>query len=488
MKSKDRKVCIVFDATNCENTETARLLLENEYPDADLLDLSSHKNHPSGPRHENYKIFSIRDIRSRPHSGRQVPAYGESLRILDHFLDSEYDVIVWLTHFHLAFAIIQVLKTDPKLIRFDLDFRVSQINLLSWNKYSNVKLAEFRNFLILQYMESAVVDFSQIKKSNLGIPLQDFSGEIHESKVSSGYLDKSRGVSIVVAHYQLGKYLMQALDSIQNQNHSNFECIVIDDGSNEANLKLFRDCKAKYGEDGRFKFIEKQNEDVGKTRNFGAALAKNDLLAFVDADDMISTDYLDRYVEAFNQGAKIVTSHLLAFTEGNNLATAKATHWDSFEPLGGVKNSLWYNNFVGGANLAIYKDLFVSLGGFDETKKICHHDWLFLTKATLLNCDIRVIPFPIYYYRTRRDSMLHTRSDRELDLKIAEVYASAPMESMQEFMRSLMLLNVFGGLVDDNPSLFRSPLIQFIIRLNVLNGRYPRLTHVIKKVFVKYVR
>jgi hypothetical protein len=69
MKSKDKKVCIVFDATNWENTETARLLLKNEYPDTDLLDLSSHHNHPSGPRHENYKIFSIRDIRSRPHNG-----------------------------------------------------------------------------------------------------------------------------------------------------------------------------------------------------------------------------------------------------------------------------------------------------------------------------------------------------------------------------------------------------------------------------------
>jgi hypothetical protein len=59
MKSKDKKVCIVFDAPNWENTETARLLLKNEYPDTDLLDLSSHNNHPSGPRHENYKIFQL---------------------------------------------------------------------------------------------------------------------------------------------------------------------------------------------------------------------------------------------------------------------------------------------------------------------------------------------------------------------------------------------------------------------------------------------
>jgi hypothetical protein len=84
--------------------------------------------------------------------------------------------------------------------------------------------------------------------------------------------------------------------------------------------------------------------------------------------------------------------------------------------------------------------------------------------------------------------MLQTRSDRELDLKIAEVYASAPTESIQEFMRSLMLLNVFGGLVDDNSALFKNPLIQFVIRLNVLNRRYPKLMRAIKKVYVKYVR
>jgi glycosyltransferase involved in cell wall biosynthesis len=88
--------------------------------------------------------------------------------------------------------------------------------------------------------------------------------------------------SIIVPVYNVEDYLEQCLESILNQNYSNFELILVNDGSTDSSLKI---CK-KYQE--QFKhivLIEKENGGLSDARNTGLAVAKGDYIIFSDSDD-----------------------------------------------------------------------------------------------------------------------------------------------------------------------------------------------------------
>ena len=73
-------------------------------------------------------------------------------------------------------------------------------------------------------------------------------------------------VSIIVPVYNSEKFLKSCLESIQNQSYSNFECILIDDGSTD---KSFDICKQFCKSDERFSFFQKRNGGVSSARNMG---------------------------------------------------------------------------------------------------------------------------------------------------------------------------------------------------------------------------
>ena len=96
-------------------------------------------------------------------------------------------------------------------------------------------------------------------------------------------------ISVIVPVYNSEKYLYNCLQSIRNQQFTDFEVIIIDDGSTDNSLQI---CKDFAQQDNRFKIIHKKNEGVSIARNQGLKLAQGKWIAFIDSDDEISTDFL----------------------------------------------------------------------------------------------------------------------------------------------------------------------------------------------------
>jgi glycosyltransferase involved in cell wall biosynthesis len=96
-------------------------------------------------------------------------------------------------------------------------------------------------------------------------------------------------VSIIVPVYKTEKYLSDCIESILNQTFTDFELILVDDGSPD-NSGVIADRYAC--EDNRISVIHKQNEGVSKARNIGLQKAQGDWVMFVDSDDKLSPDYL----------------------------------------------------------------------------------------------------------------------------------------------------------------------------------------------------
>ncbi len=107
-------------------------------------------------------------------------------------------------------------------------------------------------------------------------------------------------VSVIIPCYNIEQHLSKCIESILSQTYTNFELLLIDDGSTDGTLKI---CN-KYGEkDSRIKVFTHSNSGVSYTRNRGINLATGEYIIFIDGDDYIKEDYIEKLLNGVEEGA-----------------------------------------------------------------------------------------------------------------------------------------------------------------------------------------
>lgn len=99
-------------------------------------------------------------------------------------------------------------------------------------------------------------------------------------------------VSVIVPVYNAEKYLNQCISSIANQTLSDIEIIAINDGSTDDSLNILDELSIKYK--GKLKIYSKANGGAGSARNIGIENACGEFIKFVDADDYLNVDILEK--------------------------------------------------------------------------------------------------------------------------------------------------------------------------------------------------
>ena len=97
-------------------------------------------------------------------------------------------------------------------------------------------------------------------------------------------------LSIVVPVYNVKSYLHRCLESLCNQKNGSWECILVDDGSSDGSEKI---CDEYASRNSRFRVFHKKNGGVSTARNLGIEKASFEIISFIDADDCVSSDYVD---------------------------------------------------------------------------------------------------------------------------------------------------------------------------------------------------
>ncbi len=105
-------------------------------------------------------------------------------------------------------------------------------------------------------------------------------------------------ISVVVPIYHVEKYLDRCVRSIVAQSYRNLEIILVDDGSPDRCPEICDEWAAK---DGRIKVIHKENAGLGMARNSGIEIAIGDYVCFVDSDDYIMPDALEKAYRAITE-------------------------------------------------------------------------------------------------------------------------------------------------------------------------------------------
>lgn len=102
-------------------------------------------------------------------------------------------------------------------------------------------------------------------------------------------------VSIIVPLYNKEKYILDCLQSIAFQDFLNWQCIIVDDGSNDSSAKLV-DAFIK-STPGDWKFLRKENNGPSSARNFGIVNSTSEFVAFLDSDDIWLPDKLSKQID-----------------------------------------------------------------------------------------------------------------------------------------------------------------------------------------------
>ena len=117
-----------------------------------------------------------------------------------------------------------------------------------------------------------------------------------------------KSVSIIVPIYNVERYLPRCIDSILSQSITDFELILVDDGSPDRCGII---CDEYAIEDTRVRVIHQKNAKVAAARNSGLDIAKGEWIAFVDSDDWLHKDYLKILLSGALEGSDIVLSGFL---------------------------------------------------------------------------------------------------------------------------------------------------------------------------------
>lgn len=213
---------------------------------------------------------------------------------------------------------------------------------------------------------------------------------------------KDPEISIIVPVYNIAPYIGDCIESILNQSFSNFELILIDDGSSDETLTICHDYKKR---DPRILIFENNHQGVGAARNLGLCNATGNYIAFIDGDDLIHPNYLEiLYNNILFFDADIVN---LDFEKVKaDFKIDSLPELLSYKPEKLTINEIYHNLFDGIGCAAVW-------GALYNKKVLDNQKFDTFSIAEDIEFNSRVfqnvknyiyIPLPLYYYRIRRNS------------------------------------------------------------------------------------
>lgn len=202
-------------------------------------------------------------------------------------------------------------------------------------------------------------------------------------------------ISIIIPVYNKEKYIEETLQSVVKQTYSDFECIIVNDGSTDKTEDVVL---SNIKKDNRFHYFTKENGGLSSARNFGLKYASNDIVLPLDADDLIHEDFIKEVLNVFRKSDALVVTFDVSFF---------GTKSGLYElPKYSYQKMLLQNCFI--ACSPFRKELINRTNGYDEGLK-AFEDWDFWIRALDENSKIVKIPKVLYYYRKEDNSALTSR-------------------------------------------------------------------------------
>lgn len=238
-------------------------------------------------------------------------------------------------------------------------------------------------------------------------------------------------ISIIVPVYNVENYLERCVESILKQTYTNFELLLINDGSTDQSGEL---CDQLVSKNGNIKVFHLKNAGVSNARNVGIQNSTGEWITFVDSDDFITNDYLETLISAVDGddsiGFSIARLHHIKNGQITELPvfSGKEEKWSTEQTMRELLTTS-KTSFFPVAKL--FRREIISDFTFNTDYHLAE-DALFLTEVLLkTKCTSIFIDKPIYYYDHRQGSATTSVNTHVFDT--IEVYKIIVSEVFQIF-------------------------------------------------------
>jgi len=252
-------------------------------------------------------------------------------------------------------------------------------------------------------------------------------------------------LSIIVPVYNVKDYLKRCVESVINQDYTDYEIILIDDGSTDGSSVL---CDELSQENAKIKVIHKENGGLSSARNAGLDVAQGDYIMLLDSDDWIENGSLQKFSSLFLHNYDLIMGRAWTIDEKGNkkdkiaykLNTGVYTAPDSIAELTAGEVSFC-------SPFYIYRTDYVNKNSLRFLEGILHEDELWTPVALLKAETIYISDIYFYYHYVRSGSIMHSKnyekSARSLITvcdKLMEEYHKYPVEATVHLRNRVAML------------------------------------------------
>lgn len=168
-------------------------------------------------------------------------------------------------------------------------------------------------------------------------------------------------VSVIIPAYNAEKTIKKTIKSVLNQTFSDWELIVVDDGSTDSTKEVVAEIK-----DNRISLFSFPNAGVSAARNRGVNKSSGEFLAFIDADDLWTPDKLELQLKALQENPNAAVAY--SWTDYINESDKIIYSGRHITLNGNIYEKLLVRYVLeNGSNFLIRKDAYLKVGGFDES-------------------------------------------------------------------------------------------------------------------------
>ena len=199
--------------------------------------------------------------------------------------------------------------------------------------------------------------------------------------------------SVLIANYNNGKYLMEAIESVRQQTYSNWEIVLVDDGSTDNSMVLYNDLQ----NDKRIHiFYNSENKGCGYTKRRCVEFANGEYCGFLDPDDALTKDALQEMVQAHKENIDAGLIHSRYYETSKDLSTIRISIEQGEIPQG--------STFLETGGMLVSHFSTFKKAAYDKTegispqyKRAVDRDLYYKLEEV---APIRFVDKPLYYYRT----------------------------------------------------------------------------------------
>lgn len=230
-------------------------------------------------------------------------------------------------------------------------------------------------------------------------------------------------ISVIIPVYNVENYLRECVESVLNQTYTNYEIILVDDGSTDSSGKI---CD-EYSPDKKITVIHQENAGLSAARNAGFDASNGEYIYFLDSDDYILPQTLATlYEEAITNNSDFVFFDAVSFADGDFKINQNYIRKNSYEKCGGpemlkmLQNAGEYHSAV---PLLFIKKSYINENKLSFVDGIYYEDMVYTYQVFCSAKTVSQCKEALYCRRYRQSSIMTSRKNKKHFQSAVRVYS-----------------------------------------------------------------